>query len=186
MRPGAEWSIAVDLAKRVAAGGELPSLSSPVLRDADEMLHADVDAHGWRYHGTDVTYTAPYAVAVGGPLMAGFVAAGSAVARRRARQAAEAIAAPQWRPLGALRILATGRRLLVWHEDAWASVWYSAIRELRPYLEVGRLDLTFEDDPPYCVAGPWVPYLTVIITTVVAQHRGIVAVDQAIQAPVSG
>lgn len=117
--------------------------------------------------------TRSLAVAIGGPLIFGLAAAGSAVARRRARREAEALAAPQWRSLGALRILATDRRLLVWHEGAWASVWYDAIRELHPDLEVGRLDMTFENDPPYCLVGQRVPYLTVIVTTVLAVRRGI-------------
>jgi hypothetical protein len=52
-------------------------------------------------------------------------------------------------------------------------VWYDAIRELRPDLEAERLDLTFENDPPYCLAGPWAPYLTVVITTILALQRGI-------------
>lgn len=168
-----EWDAAVDLANRVAAGAGLPNLASPVLLDAGEVLHADVAAEGWRYHAADVTHTEPRVVAIGGPLMFGLVAAGSAVARRRARREAEAFAAPQWRPLGALRLLATDRRLLVWHEGAWASVWYDAIRELHPDLEVGRLDMTFDNDPPYCLAGPWVPYLTVIVATVLATRRGV-------------
>lgn len=36
--------------------------------------------------------------------------------------------------------------------------------------------MTFESDPPYCLAGPWVPYLTVIVTTVLAGDRGVDAV----------
>jgi hypothetical protein len=183
---GSEWSAAVGLANRVAADGELPSLPSPVLLDAGEVLHGDLTAEGWRFHGADVSYAAPYAVAIGGPLMFGLVAAGSAAARRRARQEAEALAAPQWRPLGELRILATDRRLLVWHDGAWASVWYHAIRELRPDLDGARLDMTFDDDPPYCLAGPWVPLLTVIITTVLARDRGITAVGEARRVPVNG
>ncbi|MGQ0823762.1 MAG: hypothetical protein ACT4OX_01820 [Actinomycetota bacterium] len=166
-----EWDAAIELAHRVATRGELPHLASPVLLDVGEALHADVPADGWRYHAADVSYTKPRAVAVGGPLMFGLVAGASAVARRRARREAEALAAPQWRPLGALRILATDRRLLVWHEGTWASVWYDAIRELRPCLEYRRLDMTFENDPPYCLAGPWVPYITVVVTTVLAAAR---------------
>lgn len=176
-----EWDAAVDLANRVAAGAGLPNLASPVLLDAGEVLHADVAAEGWRYHAADVTYTEPRVVAIGGPLMFGLVAAGSAVARRRARREAEALAAPQWRPLGALRLLATDRRLLVWHEGSWAPVWYDAIRELHPDLEVGRLDMTFDNDPPYCLAGPWVPYLTVILTTVLAARRGVESTTAAIR-----
>jgi hypothetical protein len=177
-----EWNAAVDLATAVAAGSDLPTLASPALLDAGECLHADVPADGWRYHAVDVTYLAPCSTAVGGPLMCGFVAAG----RRRAHREAEALAAPQWRSLGALRILATDRRLLVWYDGAWASVWYDAIRELRPALEIGRLDLTFDVDPPYCLAGPWVPYLTVVATTLLAQHRGITAIDSVLRAHVSG
>ncbi len=35
-------------------------------------------------------------------------------------------------------------------------------------LDDCRLELIFEDDPPYLLAGEWVPYLTVIITAVLA------------------
>lgn len=167
---GGGWSAAVNLANRVAAGEDLPTIPSPVLLDAGEVLHADLPADGWRFHGADVTYVAPQAVAIGGPLMFGLVAAGSAVARRRARRDAEALAAPQWRPLGPLRILATDQRLLVWHDGTWASVWYHAILELRPDIEVGRLDMTFENDPPYSLAGPWVPYLAVVLTARLARR----------------
>jgi len=183
---GSEWRAAVALADRVSASGELPRLPSPVLLDAGEVLHADAIADGWRYHGADVAYAAPRAVAIGGPLMFGLVAAGSAAARRRARQEAEALAAPQWRPLGELPILATDRRLMVWHKGVWSSVWYHAIRELRPDIEAHRLDMTFDADPPYCLAGPWVPYLTVIVTTVLARDRGVTAVGDALRVPVSG
>jgi hypothetical protein len=181
-----EWDLAVELANRVADGGELPKLASPVLLDPGELLHADQTAEGWRFHRADVAYDAPHAVAIGGPLMFGLVAAGSAASRRRARRDAEALAAPQWRPLGTLRVLATHRRLLVWHDGAWASIWYHAIREFRPDLAAARLDLTFDDDPPYHLAGPWVPLLTVIVTTVLARDRGVTAVDAALRAPVNG
>jgi hypothetical protein len=183
---GGEWNAAVDLANRVAAGGDLPRLASPVLLDSGEVLHAELTAEAWRFHGADVTFDVPRAVAFGGPLMFGLIAASSATARRRARREAATLATPQWRPLGALRVLATDRRVLVWREATWASVWYNAIRELRPDLEVARLDMTFDDDPPYCLAGPWVPYLTVIVTTLLAQDRGVRAVDDSLRAPVSG
>lgn len=180
---GSAWDAAVELANRVAAGGDLRSFPSPVLLDPGEVLHADLPADGWRFEGADVTYVAPRVVAIGGPLMFGLTAAGSAVARRRARREAEALAAPQWRPLGALRILVTDRRLLVWHKGAWASVWYGVIREFRPDLAAGRLDMTFESDPPYCLAGPWVPYLTVVVTTLLAGDRGVAAVEDALASP---
>lgn len=181
-----EWDFAVELANAVADGRELPVLTSPVLLDCGEVLHGDVTAEGWRFHGADVSYGAPRAVAFGGPLMFGLVAASSAAARPRTRQQAEVLAAPQWRPLGPLRILATNRRLLVWHESAWASVWHAAIREFRPDLETARLDLTFDDDPPYHLAGPWVPLLTVIVTTILARDRGVTAVSDVLNVSVNG
>lgn len=57
------------------------------------------------------------------------------------------------------------------------------IRELRPDPVVRRLDMTFESDPPYCLAGPWVPYLTVIVTTLLAGDRGVSAAEDALAAP---
>lgn len=176
-----EWDAALELADRVEAGADLPNLASPVLLDAGELVHADLPAQGWRYHAVDVTYSVPQTVAIGGPLTVALAAATNAAARRRTRREAEFVAAPQWRPLGGLRILATNRRLLVWHDGAWASVWYNAIRELRPTLDVGRLDMTFEDDPPYSLAGPWVPYLSVVLTTALAMQRGIESVSSAVR-----
>jgi hypothetical protein len=180
------WTAAVWLASRLAAGGDLPAIPSPVLLDGGEVLHAEVTADGWRFHAVDITYEVPHVVAVGGPLVLGVVAAAGGVARRRARRVAEASAVPQWRPLGSLRVLATDRRLLVWHDTAWASVWYHAIREVRPHMDTRRLDLTFDDDPPYSLAGPWVPYLAVIVTTILAGQRGLAAVAGALEHPISG
>ncbi len=73
-------------------------------------------------------------------------------------------------------VLATNQRLLVLHEGAWASVWYSAIRQVVPHLDEGRLELIFDDDPPYLLIGEWVPYLAVVITAVLAEHYGVEAV----------
>lgn len=180
------WNVAADLANRLATGETLPTIPSPALLDQGEVLHADLPANGWRFHPISVTYESPTAIALGGPLTFGIIAASSAAARRRSRREAEALAAPQWRPLGLLRVLATDRRLLVWHDGAWASVWYNAIRELHPDINAARLDISFDNDPPYCLAGPWVPYLTVIVTTVLAKDRGVDAVVNALRLHFNG
>lgn len=78
-------------------------------------------------------------------------------------------------------LLATNQRLLAFHEGAWASVWYSAIRQIVPSLHDFRLELIFEDDPPYLLAGEWVPYLTVVIAAVLASHYGVDAVASILQ-----
>lgn len=146
-------------------------MMSPVPLEAGEVLHASVEAHGWRYIAFDTAYEQQRCFAVGGLLAFGVTAVATVAANRRARAAAERQAAAQWRPLGQLPILVTSHRLLVLHEGTWASVWYAAIREFRPRLEDNRLELFFEDDPPYLLCGPAVPYLAVVLVTAVHQVR---------------
>ncbi|QYG91799.1 hypothetical protein HC251_04645 [Iamia sp. SCSIO 61187] len=176
------WDAAVELAELVAHGSPLPALPSTVLLDPGEMLHADVAAVGWRFQAMDVFYEEPRILAIGGPVLFAAASIGAASARRRARAEAERLAAPQWRSLGRLRVLATDLRLLVWFEGAWASVWYDGIRELHPDLEQHRVTMLFDDDPPYALAGPWLPYLTVILTACLAARRGTEAVAAALGA----
>ncbi len=171
--PHSAWFAAEDLAAAVAAGADLPRLASPVLLDAGEVLHASVEACGWRHHAAEVTVDQRRFLAMGGPIVFGLTAAASAIGNRRARADADRLAAPQWRPLGQLPILATNERLLVFFEGKWASVWYSAIRQMIPDMHYGGLQLIFEDDPPYALGGEWVPYLTVVLTTVMAHRLGV-------------
>lgn len=168
---GNEWDLAVALADQHAHGGGLPVLASTVLLDPGEVLHADLGAVGWRFQAMDVLYEEPRVLALGGPVLVAAASIGAASARRRARAEAERLAAPQWRSLGSLRVLATDRRLLVRFEGAWASVWYDGIRELHPDLANARVTMLFDDDPPYALAGPWVPYLTVIMVACIANRR---------------
>lgn len=179
---GSGWDVAVELAEQIADGSPLPVLASTVLLDRGEILHADVGAFGWRFQAIDVFYEEPRILAFGGPVLFAAASIGAASARRRARAEAEQLAAPQWRSLGELRVLATDRRLLVWFEGAWASVWYDGIRELHPDLEQHRVTMLFDDDPPYALAGPWVPYLTVMLTACLAARRGTDAVAAALGA----
>lgn len=177
---GSEWDLALELAEHVAAGGALPVLCSPVLLDPGEVLHADLNAVGWRFMAMDVFYEEPRVVAFGGPLLMATTALAASSARRRARTEAERLAAPQWRSLGGHRILATDRRLLVWFEGAWSSVWYAGIREFHPDVSAARLMMLFDDDPPYAIAGSWVPYLTVAMATCMAERIGVDAVAAAL------
>lgn len=177
---GSEWDAAVGLADELTAGRSLPVMPSPVLLEPGEVLHADLTAHGWRFHGVDVIYEEPHVIGIGGPFLFAVTAAAAATARRRAKAEAERLAAPQWRPLGLLRILVTDRRLLVLYQGAWASVWYVGIRQTHPAVHEQRLQLVFEDDPPYALAGPWVPYLTVVLSATLADQLGVDAVANAL------
>lgn len=178
--PTVEWEAAERLAGAVEAGVRLPELPSPVLLEPGEVLHARVDAAAWRFQALDVAYEQCRGFAVGGPIMFGVTTAATTAANRRAREAAERLAAPQWRSLGHVPVLATNHRLLVLHQGAWASVWYEAIRHMRPVFAENRLELMFEDDPPYALHGPWVPYLAVVIATVLAERAGSTAVASAL------
>ena len=164
---------AARLADGLAHGAPLPELASLIPLGADEVLHARAEAAGWRFHGIDVLVEQRRPLVFVGPVTFGLAAAGSALGNRRARTDAARIAGPQWRPLGIMPVLATNQRILVFHNGVWGSVWYSAIRQLIPRPAEGRLELFFEDDPPYLLVGEWVPYLTVVVTAVLAQVHGV-------------
>lgn len=173
---GSSWDDAERLAVEIAAGGRLPELASPVPLEYSEVLHASGDVEAWRFQGMDVPYVRHRGFAVGGLFTFGLTAAATAAANRRARAEAERLAAPQWRPLGVVGVLATSHRLLVLHGGSWTSVWYEAIRQIRPSVEQDRLELLFDEAPPYLLVGPAVPYLAVVVATALALQVGTDAV----------
>jgi hypothetical protein len=132
--------------RTVAAPPEIAALLLP----GERLVTDPVAAHGWRYESVEVPFERN-TLMVGGPLLFVLTGIGSAIRNRSARRAAEAQAAPRWRPLGPLTVLATTDRLLVWHQDAWRSVWYSAITSSS--CEARRLELTFADSAPYLLDG---------------------------------
>lgn len=115
-----------------------------------EHVHAEIQADAWRYLALDVPYD-HRTILFGGPI--GWICSGiaSAIGNRRTRQAAERLAAPQWRHLGHIPIIVTNQRLLVWYEDDWRSVWLDIVE--RYDLREDVLVLTFYEDPPYCLRG---------------------------------
>ena len=119
-----------------------------------EHVHAEIQASAWRYLALDVPYD-HRTILFGGPI--GWICSGiaSAIGNRRSRQAAERLAAPQWRYLGHLPIIVTNHRLMVWYEDGWRPVWFDAVE--RYDLRDNALVLTFYEDPPYCLraSGRW-------------------------------
>ena len=132
--------------RTVAAPPEMAAL----LLAGERLLTDPVAAHGWRYESAEVTYERR-TIAIGGPVLFALTGIGSALRNRSARKQAEAQAAARWRPLGPLTVVATTERLLVWHQDSWCSVWYSAITSSS--REGRRLELTFADSAPYLLDG---------------------------------
>lgn len=174
------WQAAETLAEEVAAGGRLPELNSPVVLEVGEVLHAHAQVDAWRYLALDVDYVQRRGGTFGGPLLFALTSAARTVANRRSRREAEQLAAPQWRLLGRLPVLATSHRLLVFQEGAWHSVWYGSIRQIRPALHEDRVELLFEDDPPYSLTGPAVPYLAIVLATALAAQVGPDVVASAV------
>ena len=130
----------------------VPVLDAPL--QVDEHAFAVVTLDGWRYVGQPDCAYERRAVLVGRPALLTACAVASALGNWRRRNAAQRAAAPQWRPLGVLRVVVTGERLLVWHECSWWSVWLSTITGMTIDAQTGALDLFFVDDPPYRLAGP--------------------------------
>lgn len=151
-------SAAAEAARRLSdalnCGGWLrPIIVEDAPLDLDEEPFADLHLHGWRYHAIDVPYE-HRTVMFGGPFLFTATAIVSWTANRRRRRDAECLAAPQWRPLGLLRVVATDRRLLVRHGHSWFSVWLAAIVDVSASLDRDSLEIRFFDDPPYALVGP--------------------------------
>src|SRR5437870_1671524 len=99
--------LAENLAAAVGGGDALPVVRSPVLLGHDEILHAQMLLAGWRFAAVDVLVDQRRVLALGGPLQFGLAATVNAVRNRSARIRAQQLAAPQWRPLGVMPVLAT-------------------------------------------------------------------------------
>lgn len=152
-----------DLATVLYNGGWLrPVNVSDLLLPDGEDAYADFWATGWRYEAAVVPYERR-TVVVGGPWMALATWAASALGNRRRRASAEAASAPQWRPLGQIRVVVTSSRLLVLHDGAWWSVWYSEIVGVDGDSLIGSVDLRFRMDPPYRIGWDGADVLGVAI-----------------------
>ena len=119
-----------------------------------ETVHGEISAYGWRYYALDSVPYERHMCVVGGGFGMVFTGLLSAIGNSRGRRHAEALAAPQWRPLGPLRIAFTAERLLVWHRQTWWSVWLAAVVGSRWDAASEALELFFEGEPPYRLAGP--------------------------------
>ncbi len=164
MDEGAASDAARGLADALRNGGWLEPVAIDGLPlGSDEDAFADLQASGWRHYALDQIAYERRTLLLGGPYLMALTGIASAIGNHRGRQAAEQAAAPRWRPLGPLRIVVTSQRLLVWFEQSWCSVWYSAITDIRPDPAGWALDIFFEEDPPYRLVGAQVALLAVIL-----------------------
>lgn len=160
-----------EVQRLAAALADSAALKPPVLEGvplaAGEFAYGELDATGWRFFGLDTVFYERRTVLAGG----GLLMLASAIGNRRRRLAAEAYAAPQWRPLGTLRVVVTPVRLFVWHRQTWWSVWLAGVTDVRCHPEHQALDLFFEADAPYRLVGPDVPALGVAISVTLRRNQ---------------
>ncbi len=156
------------LAESLARGAQLdPLLIDGLPLVCGEHAYAEVDVGAWRWVAQDVVYERR-SMLVGGPMLMAVSALASAAGNRRYRRAAEQAAAPQWHSLGTVRVVATDRRLLVWHEGAWWSVWYRAVAGVHIDADGYGLMLKLRQEAPYRLAGESVPLLVVAVAWLTA------------------
>ncbi len=138
-----------DLAAVLANGGWLRPITVPdLVLPAGEEAYADLWASGWRFEAAVVPYERR-TIVVGGPMMALATGLASITGNRRRQREAEAASAPQWRPLGTIRVVVTSHRLLVLHAGAWWSVCYSEVVGVELTVDGRSVNLMFRVDPPY-------------------------------------
>lgn len=127
-----------------------------------EHVHAEITADAWRYLAIDIPYD-HRTILFGGPIGWTISAIASAIGNRRTRQAAERLAAPQWRHLGHIPIIVTNHRLMLWYENDWWPVWLGAVA-LWPFdARTDVLELTFDGEPSYRLVGPDVVYVRSVL-----------------------
>jgi hypothetical protein len=153
------------LGEALAEGAVLrPRAMDDVPLSEGELGYADVRLDGWRYLALHEPVYERRTVLVGGPCLMAAGALASAVGNRRRRQAAKRASGPEWWPLGCLRVVVTGERLLIWHGEAWWSVWLSTVTRVDCDVVAGVMDLCFDADSPYRLVGPQVELVAVFVS----------------------
>jgi hypothetical protein len=61
-------------------------------------------------------------------------------------------------------VIVTAERLLIWHGEAWWSVWLSTITRVDWDGTADVMDLSFDAYPPYRLAGPKVELVAVFLS----------------------
>ena len=137
--------------RRSRAGG--------LLLPDERMISDAVSVYGWRYESAEVTYDRKTFM-VGGPCSSSL----RALSPPSATAAPGGLRRPGPRSSGvrsvSSTVVATTDRLLVWHQNAWWSVWYSAIEQST--CRDRQLHLRFLDTPPYLLDGDVSPLANAI------------------------
>lgn len=158
------WDYARGCAKALTANREPPSLPvhGPLL-EPNEAVRLNSPAAYSRLHGGDGSYDRAHAPFLVNPvLMAGAMAAQSAVNRSRRRRA-DRDTQPAWRNHRQSCVLTTNLRLMCSRpQGGWLSFWYQDLAEFYPDAAARTLTMSFHDDhtPPLKLSGPATPAIS--------------------------
>jgi hypothetical protein len=157
------WYTAFKLADHIRAGGRpVPAPPTVALRPGEVQYGSPVLEY-LSFYGMDVEYESHTAVS-GGLLFTAVGMAASAASNAAARNRAERMARPQWRPLGVWPAVVTNRRLLTMVQYRWSSWSLDEIIGIQLDLPHRVLVLTFEGAPPLMLRGPWAPWTGVVLS----------------------
>jgi hypothetical protein len=159
------------LEQRLAAGGSLLELESATPLQPGEALHAGIEAQCSWYGPADVTYTHQHLLVFGSTPWLTLSAATSAIGNHRRHRSANALAAPQWRPLGHTHILLTNHQLLLRIGDDFQALPLATINALEQPPDPRGLNVHFTDGTTLALHGDWTRYLHIALTTCLTGSR---------------
>lgn len=160
-----------ELPAGLRAGHDLPVIDTWLLLDDAEQAHAQGDATIWWHGALDVPYEQRQFMAFGGLGLFALTAGISAVSNHRRRASSRRLAAPQWRNLGHAPVTVTSHRTVIALEGDWFSLWHEDLLHLAPDPTAQRVQMTLDNGTSYALTGPWVPYLSSILSHLVRGGR---------------
>jgi hypothetical protein len=161
----AAWQAMCRLIDKVTYGGRPDPCPQTVALRQGEIQHGALHVEAQVFHSTTVEYTTGGYAFGGGLLFVGAGMAAGAIRDANVKRRAEQEAAAQWRPVGLVPCAVTSQRLLIQDsERQWQSYPLHTLVSLTPELPAWALVLAFESSAPVRLRGPWVPWLTVVIT----------------------
>jgi hypothetical protein len=153
------------LIDKVTHGGRADSCPPTIALRPGEIQHGALQIEAQAYYSQTVEYTTGGYGFGGGLLFVGAGMAAGAIRDANVKRRAEMEAMAQWRLIGLVACAVTNQRLLIQVEGQWQSYPLRNLVSLTPELPAWALVLAFEGQPPVRLRGPWVPWLTVVITS---------------------
>jgi hypothetical protein len=160
----AGWQAMCRLIGVVAGGGRPDPIPPTVLTRAGESQLGAMVVEAHQFCGIDVEYSTGGYAAGGGLLFVGAAMAAGAIHDSNKRRRAEALAAPQWRPIGWVSAAVTNQRLLLMMQGTWHAHHLGNLVSILPDAARYAVTMHFDRESALMLRGPWVPWLTVVVS----------------------